>query len=217
MPALSYSSSSFPFTPFTKIRSADVNTCFTDIRTLLNTTKLDSANIQNSAITTALIADNNVTLPKISTSGATAGQFIGYNGSATVWVSNPLTSLYPVVVGSAAQVTAGVATHSTIASAITAATTGQSILILTSYAGTENVSVNKKVNIRGQGSGSVITGTVTFTNAADYASLEMIRVTDTITLNSGADGIIVSNIWLATGKSFTDNGEGNLLTAIQET
>lgn len=51
MPALTYSSSNFPFTPFTKIYSADVNTCFTDIRTLLNTTGLDDTNIQNAGIT----------------------------------------------------------------------------------------------------------------------------------------------------------------------
>lgn len=46
MPALVYTSSNFPFQPFTKIYSADVDTCFTDIRTLLNTTKLDSTNVQ---------------------------------------------------------------------------------------------------------------------------------------------------------------------------
>ena len=53
MPALTYTSSNFPFTPFTKIYSADVNTCFTDIRTLLNTTKLDDDNLQNAGITRA--------------------------------------------------------------------------------------------------------------------------------------------------------------------
>lgn len=51
---LSYSSSNFPFTPYTKIRSADVNTCFTDIRSRLNwagstdaTTGLGDDNIQS--------------------------------------------------------------------------------------------------------------------------------------------------------------------------
>lgn len=53
MPALSYTSSNFPFTPFTKIYSADVNTCFNDIKTLLNTTKLDDTNLQNAGITRA--------------------------------------------------------------------------------------------------------------------------------------------------------------------
>ncbi len=46
MPSLVYGNSDFPFQPFTKIYSADVNQCFNDIKTLLNTTKLDSANVQ---------------------------------------------------------------------------------------------------------------------------------------------------------------------------
>lgn len=46
MPNLVYTSSDFPFQPFTKIYSADVNQCFNDVKTLLNTTKLDHTNIQ---------------------------------------------------------------------------------------------------------------------------------------------------------------------------
>ncbi len=49
MPNLSYSVSDF--LPFTKIVSADVNSRFTDIKTLLNTTKLDSTNIQLNGLT----------------------------------------------------------------------------------------------------------------------------------------------------------------------
>lgn len=51
MPALTYTSANFPFTPFTKIYSADINTCLNDIKTLLNTTGLDDTNIQNAGIT----------------------------------------------------------------------------------------------------------------------------------------------------------------------
>lgn len=51
MPALVYSSSNFPFVPFTKIYSADVNSCFTDIRTLLNTTGLNYTNVQVHGLT----------------------------------------------------------------------------------------------------------------------------------------------------------------------
>ncbi len=46
MPNLVYTSSDYPFQPFTKIYSADVVQCFTDISTLLNTTKLSSTNVQ---------------------------------------------------------------------------------------------------------------------------------------------------------------------------
>jgi hypothetical protein len=51
MPALTYSVSDF--VAYTKILSASVNAKFTDIRTLLNTTKLDDDNIQNAGITRA--------------------------------------------------------------------------------------------------------------------------------------------------------------------
>jgi len=53
MPNLSYTASDFPFTPFTKMLSNSVNTCFIDIRTLLNTTKLDDTNLQDAGITRA--------------------------------------------------------------------------------------------------------------------------------------------------------------------
>lgn len=47
MPLLNYSAiTSFPFQPFTKIYSSDINSMFSTIQTLLNTTKLDSTNIQ---------------------------------------------------------------------------------------------------------------------------------------------------------------------------
>jgi hypothetical protein len=46
MPLLTYSASDFPFQPFSKIYSASVNACLIDIRTLLNTTGLDTTNVQ---------------------------------------------------------------------------------------------------------------------------------------------------------------------------
>lgn len=49
MPNLSYTVSDF--LPFTKIVSADVNSRFNDIKTLLNTTKLDSTNVQLHGLT----------------------------------------------------------------------------------------------------------------------------------------------------------------------
>lgn len=127
-----------------------------------------------------------------------------------------VTALYDYVVGSAGQVTSGAATHSSISSAITAASAGNTILILKGTY-TETVSVSKELHIWGQGRSSIIDGTVTFTSSADYSGLKDVKVTDNITLDSGADGCIVKDIWLASGKSFTDNGTGNLLEAIQET
>jgi hypothetical protein len=51
MPLLVYTSADFPFVPFTKIFSADINQCYNDIKTLLNTTKLDMSNIQSQVLT----------------------------------------------------------------------------------------------------------------------------------------------------------------------
>lgn len=56
MPTFSFSSSGFPFTPFTKILSADVNTSFNDIKTFFNTTKLDSTNVQLGGLTADRLA-----------------------------------------------------------------------------------------------------------------------------------------------------------------
>jgi len=73
MPALTYTASDFPFTPFTKILSNSVNTCFTDIRTLLNTTGLDDTNLQNAGITRATklkVGTTNAVIINNNTTGA---------------------------------------------------------------------------------------------------------------------------------------------------
>lgn len=99
------------------------------------------------------------------------------------------------VVGSAAEVSAGTADFSSIASAISAASAGDSMLILQSYTGTENITIDKQLLIEGMGRGSVITGTVTFDGSSDYSCLNMIKVTGLITLQDGAEGVIVDKVW----------------------
>lgn len=52
MPLLSYSAiTDYPFAPFTKIYSADINGMFAAISTLLNTTLLDHQNVQAHGLT----------------------------------------------------------------------------------------------------------------------------------------------------------------------
>jgi len=122
---------------------------------------------------------------------------------------------YAAIIGSAAQVTANLATHSTFASAIAAASAGDVIQVLP---GTwvENVSVTKQLKIVGAGYGSYINGSLSFTSAADRCSIEGLRVNNDITLAVGADGNTVKNVFLPSGKTFIDNGEGNLLEGMQE-
>jgi len=125
------------------------------------------------------------------------------------------TGIYPFVVGTSAQVSAGQAGYTTFAAAQTAASDGDRITYLRGTF-TENISVSKVLRIDGLGHGSILNGTVTFTNTSSFSELTDVKITDNVTLNSGANGIFVNNVWLATGKTFIDNGTGNLLEAIVE-
>ena len=126
------------------------------------------------------------------------------------------TVLYQRIVGTPAQVTGGIATDSTIANAITNASTGNSILILAGTY-TESPIINKKVSIFGTGENTIIAGTITFDVGSDYSCMRLIRTTNTIVLNSGTNGIVIDDVFLASGQTFTDNGSGNYVSAIQET
>ncbi len=122
---------------------------------------------------------------------------------------------YDAIVGSAAQVTAGSATHSTWASAIAAVSAGDTIYALEGT-WTENVSVDKQLNIIGSGYGTNITGSLTFTSAADRSNFRNAQFSNSVTINSGANLIKVSEVWLASGKTFVDNGTGNLCEGFTE-
>ena len=80
----------------------------------------------------------------------------------------------------------------------------------------ENITVTKKLKLDGLGHGTVLDGTVTFTNTSLYSSLKDVKVTGDITLDSGADGIFIKEVWLSAGSTLVDNGNGNLLEAIVE-
>lgn len=86
MPALTYTSSGFPFVPFTKILSADVNQCFFDIRTLLNTTKLDDTNVQVHGLTrigaTSRLKTGTAKAVLINDSSGDMGELLSVNNGA---------------------------------------------------------------------------------------------------------------------------------------
>lgn len=227
MPLLTYSVSDF--VAFTKIRSADVNARFNDIKTLLNTTKLDDTNLQDAGITRATklktgtnhaIVVNSGTGTMSELSPGAVGTVLKSLGSssALTFGTDSLFTQFDAVVGSSAQVTAGTANYSSINTAIAALTAGDKMLILEGSF-TENVSIDKQLYVMGQGRGTVITGTMTLTSAAGFSNAGNMKFTDNITLDSGLDGAIISPLWLATGKSFIDNTAAsavNFLFAIQE-
>ncbi len=139
--------------------------------------------------------------------------------SGTAWISvavgSRINSIYDFVIGSTAQVASGVATHDTWAGAIAAASAGDSIKVLEGT-WTENVSVDKQLRIEGNGYGSNLTGSITFTSTADRSYLSLVRASDSVTINSGANLIKVESVWLASGKTFVDNGTGNLVEGFTE-
>lgn len=227
MPLLSYTVSDF--TPFSKILSADVNSRFTDIKTLLNTTGLDDTNLQNAGITRATklkagtayaVVTNGAAGVMSEVAPGTAGYFLQSAGAAAapIWAANPIGSQFAAIIGSAAQVTAGTAGYSTYAAAQAAAADGDSILLL-NITLVENISMSKRIRLMGLGTGSVVSGTITCATGSSRSIIRDLRATGDVTINAGVEGI-VTDIFLASGKTFIDNSDAadvNYLFAMQET
>ena len=126
-----------------------------------------------------------------------------------------LDGICDAVVGSAAQVSAGLAHFTSIQSAINNAASGDRILVLQGTY-TENITVDKKIFLEGKGHQSVVNGTLTMTSNSDYSIIKWLRFGGNITLNVGADGIFLRECWQATGLTITNSGTANSLLVIQE-
>ena len=231
-----------PYTPFTKIRSADINQDKLDIQNRLNwaggtdaTTGLGDDNIQSNTASGGGLT--RATKLKAGTPGAlvvnalttgnmtevvpgTAGQFLSTGGAGTLpaWVGNPLTAQFNRVVGSTADVTSGAAQYSSLVTALAACSDDDRVLLLPSYNSTESVTVSKRLFICGLGHGSTVTGTITFATGSNGTRLRDLRATDNVTVNSGVKTIYCDMV-LASGKTFVDNSDPvdtNYLLAMQE-
>lgn len=145
------------------------------------------------------------------------GQFLATDGAYNMSWDTPAggKTLFFAVVGSAAQVTAKVATHSSLQAAINAAPSGQSIFILNGTY-TENITLNKQLGIMGQGRGCVVNGTWNIQAGSDYSMIKFVKFMDNVTIDSGAIGNIVSDFWIANGKTVTDNGLDELILGMGE-
>lgn len=118
--------------------------------------------------------------------------------------------------GSGTQVTVGSGgDYSTISAAIAAVTTDTPILILRGTY-TENVTINKRLKISGQGYGTVISGTLTFSSGSDLGYFELCKITGNITLDSGVSGVQLMNFWTNSSATITDNSTGSLIQGIEE-
>ena len=118
------------------------------------------------------------------------------------------------VVGSALQVSQGLANYTSIQAAHDAlSSTGGKIFVL-SGTYTENVSFTKSVVLEGLGRSSQLAGTFSLNSGSDYSVLKDMRVTGNVTVNSNAN--FMTEVWVATGSTVTDNGSANDINYVTE-
>lgn len=121
-----------------------------------------------------------------------------------------LNSVYNTILGSAAEVTAGKATHSTWATAIAATSVGGVMQVLPG-SWTEDVVLAKQIKIVGSGYGSLLTGKFDV-NGVVGALIDDIRLTGIFTFNSASSGCAFGRGWQTSASSSTliDNSSGSL-------
>ena len=175
---------------------------------------------------------NDVTISRAGTDtidGATSKIIAGYNqgtvlipdtdGSPDDWTTsdfgNSVFGLYDAVVGTATQVLEGKATHSVLATAISAISSGGSIFLLDGTF-TENITLTKKIYLEGKGNGSVLSGTLQFSTSSDYCTIKNIKVTGNITIDSDVSGVFLTEIFTTSSNTITDSGTGNWVFGIEE-
>lgn len=112
------------------------------------------------------------------------------------------------IVGSAADVTYGRATHSSIQSAINAVVDGMRILVLAGTY-TENITLNKRIKLEGVGYDSYVNGTALF--SANACTVRDIRIDGNITI-SGNDNRLEG--FQTQASTVTDSGTDNLYSFI---
>lgn len=156
---------------------------------------VNAATVTNKVLDNATVKNNNYNFRDV------AGLVIPPSGSLYG---------YDAVVGSAAQVAAGTATHSTLQAAHDGTASGACVLILrnaTPYAG--NLSITKNTHFVGQGFISQINGTVTFQNSCAQCSFKMVRFLQNVSIGSSSVGNIITEFWRAVGVTITDNAPSN--------
>lgn len=132
-------------------------------------------------------------------------------GTNNIYNLEQLVNKYNAVVGSVSDFNLGLATHTSLNTAIAAVNAGDRILILP-VSITENVTVNKRCLIEGTGRDSIITGTMVV--SASLVGIKDMKVTGNITI-SGNDNYLAT-IWQTDASIVTDSGSDNVYIVIGE-
>lgn len=150
-----------------------------------------------------------------STAPSAGTNNVEINYGTAVAVENGFKSGYGAVVGSAAQVSQNIATHTSIQAVNddVSVVAGSKVCVLAGTY-TENLTLNKELCYEGQGRGSKINGTITCAVGFNYGQLKGFRFQDDVTINSSYNS--VTEFWTAPTKTITDNGSSNLILGIGE-
>jgi hypothetical protein len=117
-----------------------------------------------------------------------------------------------IIVGSSAQVGAGLATHSSLQDALNSVGFSKRIKVLAETI-SENVTLSQNdVTIEGDGRGSVLSGDLTI--SGNNVVIEKMRITGNVTINGNSN--FLDKVWLSNSSNLTDNGENNSITGILE-
>jgi hypothetical protein len=139
-------------------------------------------------------------------------QWLDVSGSAIGGPSSP--SVF--IVGDVNDVNNGLATFSSIQSAINAAPSGAKVKLL-ARTFTENVNVTKKLFIEGEGHDSVINGNVNLDVAAARSLVKYLKFSENVIGAVGCNNLIITDCWLAATKTINlDIPSENLVLVMQE-
>jgi len=167
--------------------------------------------------------DENIKLHR----GASGLQFVKETDTNSDGVSAPYSNLAFVtmisdgelIVGSTAQVSAGIATHASLTDAISDAAEGNTIFILdldSPITEGSTITLNKRVNIVGKGNGSNITDDFIMSSTASKSLIKNVRFDQDITVQTNCNNIIMTDCWASSTSNYIDNGTNNLITILQE-
>ena len=167
--------------------------------------------------------DENIKLHR----GASGLQFVKETDNTPDGESAPFSNLSFVtmvsegelILGSAAQVSGGSATHTSLSSAIADASDGDTIFILdldASISEGSTITLGKRLTIIGKGNGAEISDDFVMNSSASKSLIKQVKFGQDITVQANCNNTIITDCWASSSSVFTDEGTNNLITILQE-